>query len=71
MSEIHNYLEPLYSCNFPVLGALKNGVVLGRESTPVQARGRGVAEDNYWTLPKINEISMNIIRENTYLAVGE
>ena len=35
-------------------------------------RGRGVAEDNYWTLPKkINEISTNIIRENTYLAGGE
>ena len=43
------------------------------ESQPLcrQGGGIGVAEDNYWTLPKINEISTNIIRENTYLADGE
>ena len=56
MSEIHNYLESLYSCIFPEPGALENDVVPGRESTPMQAKGGGieVAEDSYGTLPKIN-----------------
>ena len=56
MSEIHNYLESLYSCIFPKPGALQSGVVPGGESTPMQAKGGiGVAEDNYWTLPKLTK----------------
>ena len=57
MSEIHIYLESLYSCFFfPKPGALQSGVGPERELTPLQAKGSvGVAEDNYWTLPKLTK----------------
>ena len=47
-------------------GGRKNSVGPERESTPLQARRSiGIAENNYWTLPKLG----NIMGKNTCLAV--
>ena len=64
MSEVNNYLESLYSCIFPEPGALENGVVPGRKSTPMRKKKGGieVAKDSYLNASQINGINTNIIK---------